>query len=136
MPVGWLSVLKVGPWGEVITNAPKVADGARRLWSAVKKTPATEPPEPATAEVSVAAPSADAEAIAALQGQLGTAERAIVTLQEQMLASSELIKALAEQNTELIRRVEAMRLRGRWLVGATVAIGVAAFAALGLSLAP
>jgi hypothetical protein len=135
MPVGWLSVLKVVPWGEVITNAPKVADGARRLWSAVKKTPATEPPEPATAEVSVAAPSADAEAIAALQSQLGTAERAIVTLQEQMLASSELIKALAEQNTELIRRVEAMRLRGRWLVGATVAIGVAAFAALGLSLA-
>jgi hypothetical protein len=136
MPVGWLSVLKVVPWGEVITNAPKVADGARRLWSAVKKTPATEPPEPATTEASNAAPSADAEAIAALQGQLGSAERAIVALQEQMLASSELIKALAEQNTELIRRVEAMRLRGRWLVGATVAIGVAAFAALGVALAP
>jgi hypothetical protein len=136
MPVGWLSVLKVVPWGEVITNAPKVADGARKLWSTVKKSPAPGSPDLAMTEASPAPPSAEAEAIAALQGQLGSAERAIVALREQMLASSELIKALAEQNTELIRRVEAMRLRGRWLVGATVAIGVAAFAALGLSLAP
>lgn len=134
MPVGWLSVLKVVPWGEVITNAPKVADGARRLWSTVKKSPPPESPEVATTDVSSAGPSAEAEAIAALQGQLGSAERAIVALREQMLASSELIKALAEQNTELIRRVEAMRVRSLWLIGATAAIGIAALAALGLAL--
>ena len=132
----WLSVLKVVPWGEVITNAPKVADGAKKLWSAVKRTPPADAAIAGSTDTPTAVvPSADAEAIAALQAQVGGAERAIAALHEQMLASSELIKALAEQNTELIRRVEAMRLRGRWLVGATVAIGVAAFAALGLSLA-
>ena len=132
----WLSVLKVVPWGEVITNAPKVADSAKKLWSAVKRAPPPEDaitggPETPTAVV----PSADAEAIASLQAQLGGAERAIAALHEQMLASSELIKALAEQNTELIRRVEAMRVRGLWLIGATALLGLAALAALGLALA-
>jgi hypothetical protein len=32
-----------------------------------------------------------------------------------MLASSELINALAEQNTELVKRVEANRVRLLWL---------------------
>ena len=32
-------------------------------------------------------------------------------LHAQMLASSELIKALAEQNAELVKRIEAIRVR-------------------------
>ena len=132
----WLSVLKVVPWGEVITNAPKVADGARKLWSAVKRTPRPEDVlGGASGTPTAVEPSPDAEAIAALQAQLGGVERAIAALHEQMLTSSELIKALAEQNTELIRRVEAMRVRGLWLVGATAALGVVALAALALALA-
>lgn len=131
----WLSVLKVVPWGEVITNAPKVADGARKLWSAVKRTPPGEAASRGPADSSTAADSADAsEAIAALQAQVGGAERAIASLHEQMVASSELIKALAEQNSELIRRVEALRVRGLWLIGASVVVGIAALAALGLVL--
>jgi len=130
----WLSVLKVVPWGEVITNAPKVADGARKLWSAVKRTPPAEEAGGGTVETSTTVESADAEAIATLQAQVGGAERAIAALHEQMLASSELIKALAEQNSELIRRVEALRVRGAWLLGATVVVGIVALTALGLLL--
>jgi len=128
----WLSVLKVVPWGEVITNAPKVADGARKLWSAVKRTPPAEEAGVSPVDTPTTVESPDAEVIAALQAQLGAAEKSIAALHEQMLASSELIKALAEQNNELIRRVEAMRLRGAWLIGATVVVGIAALTALGL----
>ncbi len=56
-------------------------------------------------------------------------------LQEQMLASSELIKALAEQNTQLILRIETQRRRMAWLAGALVLIGMAALASLVLLLA-
>ena len=52
-----------------------------------------------------------------------------------MLASSELIKALAEQNTQLIRRVEANRVRVLWLAAAIAVVGVVAVASLALTLA-
>lgn len=34
MAIGWLTILKSVPWAEVISNAPKVAEGARKLWNA------------------------------------------------------------------------------------------------------
>ena len=52
-----------------------------------------------------------------------------------MLASSELIKALAEQNTQLILRIETQRRRMAWLAGALVLVGMAALASLVLLLA-
>ena len=37
MAIPWLSVLKMVPWSEVISNAPKVAEGAKKLWTAVSR---------------------------------------------------------------------------------------------------
>ena len=51
-----------------------------------------------------------------------------------MLASSELIKALAEQNTQLILRIETQRRRMAWLAAALVLVGMAALASLVLLL--
>ena len=31
MAIPWLTVLQAVPWGDVIRNAPKVADGAKKL---------------------------------------------------------------------------------------------------------
>ena len=39
MAIGWLSVLKSVPWEEVISNAPKVAEGAKKLWKSVSHKP-------------------------------------------------------------------------------------------------
>lgn len=43
MAAGWLTVLKMVPWGDVIENAPKVAQGAKKLWSSVGKKPVVSP---------------------------------------------------------------------------------------------
>lgn len=51
-----------------------------------------------------------------------------------MLASSELIKTLAEQNAQLIRRIEDNRKRLVWLAGVAAAIGIVAVVALVLVL--
>ncbi len=48
-------------------------------------------------------------------------ESATLALQEQMRASSELIKALADQNTQLVQRVEMNRVR---LMRVSVVVGV------------
>jgi hypothetical protein len=51
-------------------------------------------------------------------------EAAVADLRQQMLASSELIKELAEQNTQLIKRVETNRKRLLWLAVFTAALAI------------
>jgi len=127
MAIPWLAVLKSVPWTEVIGNAPKVADGAKKLWRGVSgKAPAQAAPK--AAPPPGVAP--ETQAIAELRKQVDGLAAATADLHSQMLASSELIKALAEQNGQLIAGIEANRVRLRWLTGALVAVGAAALAAL------
>lgn len=122
MPIPWLTVLQAVPWGEVIRNAPKVADGAKRLWQNVGRTPAS----PVVPAADARPPQTREEVLAALQVQVADQQAALAELHGQMQTASELIKTLAEQNTELVRRAEALRARLRWLALATaVAAGVA-----------
>jgi len=120
------------PWAEVVSNAPKVAAGAKKLWAAVGRKPHAGAQ---VADATQASLSPEARAITALTAHVSELETAVKELQEQMLASSELIKALAEQNTQLIFRIETQRRRMAWLAGALVLVGMAALASLVLLLA-
>jgi len=124
MAVPWLTVLQNVPWSDVIKNAPKVADGARKLWSTVAKKPQDDSP----GEPAVSTP--DLTAVAALQSRCASMEAAIADLHAQMLASSELIKALADQNAQLIQRIESNRVRWLWLAAGVATMGVIALGAL------
>ncbi|MFH2124218.1 MAG: hypothetical protein ABIJ50_12150 [Pseudomonadota bacterium] len=130
MAIPWLAVLKSVPWSEVISNAPKVADGAMKLWNTV----AGKPSSPKVSEASSQpADSLDSQPMAALEARVVTLEAAVSDLHGQMLASSELIKELADQNAQLIRRIETNRLRMLWLSAVTALAATAAL--LGLFLA-
>ncbi|QDL38239.1 hypothetical protein [Rhodoferax sediminis] len=131
MAIGWLTALKTIPWADVISTAPIVVDGAKKLWSSVGKKPA--PPELAPA-ASPPVSSPEAQAIAALETRIAALEVEASDLHGQMVASSELIKALAEQNTQLISRIETSRVRLLWLAVANVVIAVIAVGALGLAI--
>ena len=131
MAIGWLAVLKSVPWADVMSNAPIVADGAKKLWNAIAKKSPSQEIEAPTVQPAL---SPEAQAIATLQARLAVVEAASSDLHDQMLASSELIKALAEQNTQLIKRIEANRVRVLWLAGATVIIGIVAVSNLALTL--
>lgn len=110
MAIGWLTVLKSVPWAEVVSNAPRVAAGAKKLWNAAGK----KPDASSNAVVDErATPSPEVHSAAARIGQI---EAALAELQGQMMVSSELIKALSEQNTQLILRVQTLRVRLWWLV--------------------
>jgi hypothetical protein len=125
MPVPWLTVLQSVPWTDVIKNAPKVAEGARKLWNSVGKKPA------ATADAAVAVTAnGDVAETAALRSRLSAMEASLADLQAQMVASSELIKALADQNAQLVAHVASNRRRWLWTVGAAALAAVAALVAL------
>jgi hypothetical protein len=130
MAISWLAVLKSVPWSEVINNAPKVADGARKLWNAVAGKSSL--PEVSDASTQPAA-SLESQPLAVLVARIVTLEAAVSDLHGQMLASSELIKELADQNAQLIQRIETNRVRLLWLSAATAVVAIAAL--LGLFLA-
>ncbi len=127
MAIGWLTILKSVPWSEVISNAPKVAAAAKNLWNTVaRKSVSTVPPD-TTAQPAL---SPEAQAVAALETRLVAMEAAFSDLHNQMLASSELIKALAEQNAQLIKGIEVNRVRVLWLTAAIAVVAIAAVISL------
>lgn len=129
MAIGWLAVLQMVPWSDVINNAPKIAEGAKKLWSAVGKKPPVQAERVDEAGSSL---TPEAQAMATLQARITAMEETIGELHGQMLASSELIKTLADQNTQLIQRIEVNRVRLLLLAGVTVVLAVIIVAGLAL----
>lgn len=132
MAIGWLAVLQAVPWGQVIDNAPKVVDGAKKLWSSVSKKPAAE--EFDVSEVQVSAE--DVEDVSIIQKRLAAMEKSTSELHKQMVASSALIRELADQNTQLIARIEANHVRMFWLIVLFAVTAIIAVAALIMALLP
>ena len=122
MALGWFSLLKTVPWAEVIATAPVVADGAQKLWKKVSRTAAPAPAPAATKPVVLATEN---DILGQLQARIITLEATTAELHAQMQASTELIQALATQNTELVRRAEVHRVRLRWVSAGLVLLAIA-----------
>ncbi|ROH86291.1 hypothetical protein ED236_07595 [Pseudomethylobacillus aquaticus] len=123
-----LTVLANIPWGTVVDNAPKVADGAAKLWNTVSRWNKAGTASGSRPSATVRTGLSDNASLAA---RLQSAEESVQHLNQQMQASTALIKELAEQNTLLVRRVELHRQR---LVRLTmISIGVGSLL-LGLNL--
>jgi hypothetical protein len=120
MAIGWLALLKAVPWGDVARNAPVIAENAKKLWGSVaRKSPKQE------LEVHTVFNSEDQE-INWLKEKLNTLEAANADLHNQMLTTSEIIKALADQNAQLIKSLELFRKRMLRLVAFTIITGMIA----------
>ena len=75
----------------------------------------------------------DAELLALLQWQLARQEAGLADLRQQLLSSTALVQSLAEQNAQLVQRVEANRVRVRWLTLAVALLGMGLAAVWALS---
>ena len=109
MAVGTIvTVLANIPWGTVVENAPKIADSATKLWDTVARWAKSEPEQNTQIDASPEKPISETQLLSA---RLQTLEESVRNLNEQMQASSGVIKDLAEQNTLLVQRVELNRVR-------------------------
>ena len=119
------TVLANIPWGQVVESAPKIAQGAGRLWETVRKrgdpaqTPAQGEPE---------GPSE----LQLLQAQVQSQAAQLQSLEGEMRATAQLVKDLAEQNAMLVERMQALQRQLRWALGAAALLALA-LAALVLS---
>ena len=116
--IGWLAVLQLVPWSDVIKNAPKAAEGAKKLWQSVRK---KEPS--AFQDTTIRNLPSDIQT--PLQTRMAAMEKNLADLHTQMLESAALIQTLAEQNTQLVQRAESMRVRVK-VLGVVVVLLVVA----------
>ncbi|WP_288380785.1 hypothetical protein [uncultured Massilia sp.] len=128
MATGWWSVLKTVPWSDVINAAPQVATGARRLWDTVARKSNTAPGAPMEE-----APQEDP--FDTLFLRVDKNEANLADLRTQMLQASEIIANLADQNAQLIAKMELARTRLLWLGVATGVSSILALVALALVMA-
>lgn len=116
----WFALLKAVPWGEVVKKAPEIAESAKKLWGTV----AQKSPQKELEAHTVFA--TEEQEINGLKDRLENIEAANAELHNQMLATSELIRSLAEQNAGLINSIELNRLYTKKLATFTVIIGLIA----------
>ena len=121
MAIPWLAVLKMVPWTDVVKNAPVVADGAKKLWTAVARKSSAKSKASAPVATDM---SAENLTLPTLASRIATLDATASDLHEQMVTSSNLIEALAEQNAQLVLRLDALRRRLMWLTAAVVVLGM------------
>ncbi len=121
MAIPWLAVLKMVPWTDVVKNAPVVADGAKKLWTAVARKSSAKSKASAPVATDL---SAENLTLPTLASRIAMLDATASDLHEQMVTSSNLIEALAEQNAQLVLRLDALRRRLMWLTAAVVVLGM------------
>lgn len=122
MAAGWWTVLKTVPWSEVISAAPQVATGARRLWDTVNRKSGGH--VAADGEAMGVAPDdygQEHDVVGLIITRLEETDAEVNDLRNQMRSASELIANLADQNAQLIAKVDAQRQKLVWL-GATAGL--------------
>lgn len=110
MPIPWLIVLQNIPWRQVITNAPRVADEAKKLWTSLSR-PKTEFDYQTPVKSSEKFDIKTLRDTDLLASKVLTLEAMTQDLHQQMVESTKLINALAEQNTQLVNHIEKNRKR-------------------------
>ncbi len=118
MAFSWIAAFKIIPWTDVIAAAPTVARAARDVWRGISKTRVDEPVASPNEDAAGRAPPTMEEDIRALRAELADTRA-------QLLSSSEVLRALAEQDEKLIAAIEVLRVRTRVLAFVCVALIVA-----------
>lgn len=122
MAIGWITALKIIPWGDVLEAAPHIVKGAKRLFAKSRDN------ETAVAE---ATPLQDAGPAAPLDVRLQRIQDELSALGAEQSSSAELIAALADQNSKVVEAIEILRVRTKLLLYTSAALA-AALAALAL----
>jgi len=103
-----LNVASRIPWDKVIELAPKVAERAGTLWNTIKSKNKRNSVEDRSVYASYSAELSESDM---LKARLDILAERVESLEEQIQASSGLLKTLAEQNTSLVQHIELNRIR-------------------------
>jgi len=111
MAIGWMSALKIIPWGDVIDAAPGIVKGARKIFRRS---------EEAAAQAGVTVADAGED----LAPRIAQLDVSLARLAEQQQATAQLMESLAEQNAQVVRAIDVLRVRTRLLMVACAVLAI------------
>ena len=115
MPVGWVTALKLVPWGDVLEATPQILQAAKKLLGSTRQ-------GTADAAAGTLAGAGDA-ATPPVALQLQQLRERVARLEQEQQESAVLIQSLAEQNAQVVQAVEVLRLRNQRLTAAIALLG-------------
>ena len=115
MAVGWVTALKLVPWGEVLEATPQILQAAKKLLGSTRQ-------GTADAAAGTLAGAGDA-ATPPVALQLQQLRERVARLEQEQQESAVLIQSLAEQNAQVVQAVEVLRLRNQRLTAAIALLG-------------
>ena len=115
MAVGWVTALKLVPWGDVLEATPQILQSAKKLLGSTRQ-------GTADAAAGTLAGAGDA-ATPPVALQLQQLRERVARLEQEQQESAVLIQSLAEQNAQVVQAVEVLRLRNQRLTAAIALLG-------------
>ena len=115
MAVGWVTALKLVPWGDVLEATPQILQAAKKLLGSTRQ-------GTADAAAGTLAGAGDA-ATPPVALQLKQLRERVARLEQEQQESAVLIQSLAEQNAQVVQAVEVLRLRNQRLTAAIALLG-------------
>ncbi len=118
-------------WTKVLSVAPSIVDGAKKLWSSVTRKDALVQKPLIPLDEKAYSPD---PAISPIEAQVHALELRAAQLGEEMVLSSGIIDKLAEQQSQLVQAVEVLRVRTRALLWLCGVLGLAVIVLIYLAL--
>jgi len=113
MAIGWMTALKIIPWGDVLESAPRIVKAAKHLFSSANAD---------SGNFAGASNSPAGDGFANLDKRTRLIEARIIELSNEQESSTELIKSLAEQNALIVEAIEVFRVRVKILLIACISL--------------
>ena len=113
--MGWVTALKLVPWGDVLEATPQILQAAKKLLGSTRQ-------GTADAAAGTLAGAGDA-ATPPVALQLQQLRERVARLEQEQQESAVLIQSLAEQNAQVVQAVEVLRLRNQRLTAAIALLG-------------
>ena len=120
MAVGWVAALKLVPWGDVIEAAPQILQAAKKLLGSTRQ----------GSSDAAAGTLTSADAAAPVAVQLQQLRERVAQLEQEQQESAVLIESLAEQHAQVVRAIQALRLRNQRLTAVLAVLGAVCAALL------
>jgi len=125
----WFSSFKDIDWSKALGVARAMADNARDLWAR-----ASARTGGATTPSHLQAPAGKTEIESALELRVHELEKKVSHMDEEIVSSFDVVRALTEQHSQLASAVDVLIARTKVLLRAALLLGVAIIALLALLL--
>lgn len=125
MPSIWFSSFRDIDWSKALGVARTMADKARALW-----TQASERTGTGSAAARLQPPAAGPEALSALDVRVHELEQSMKRVDEEVVSSFDVVRALTEQHSQLASAVDVLITRTKVLLRVSLLLGIAVVALL------